>query len=209
MTVRVLPYGPGGWLAEVDAANVVGFAAAVRRRADPEIAEVVPAARTVMVRLADPNDTRARDAVASWLADIVPEPPARVGAGEAVEIPVIYDGDDLADVAAACDLSVEEVVALHAAPTYVCAFCGFAPGFAYLTGVDERLVLPRRSTPRTGVPAGSVAIASEYSAVYPSPSPGGWHLLGRTDLVLWDPSRSRPATVVPGSTVRFVVLASP
>jgi KipI family sensor histidine kinase inhibitor len=83
-------------------------------------------------------------------------------------------------------------------------FCGFAPGFAYLTGLDEALWLPRRSTPRTRVPAGSVAIASEYSAVYPGASPGGWHLLGTTSAQVWDPDRVRPALLEPGTKVRFV-----
>ena len=90
----------------------------------------------------------------------------------------MYDGEDLADVAAACGMSTDEVVRRHVAGRYTCAFCGFAPGFAYLTGLDPALHLPRRPTPRTRVPAGAVAIAAEYTAVYPSPSPGGWHLLG-------------------------------
>jgi KipI family sensor histidine kinase inhibitor len=122
----------------------------------------------------------------------------------AVEIPVVYDGEDLAEVAAACGTSTDEVVRRHLAGRYECAFCGFAPGFAYLTGLDPGLQLPRRATPRTRVPAGAVAIAAEYTAVYPSPSPGGWHLLGRTDAVLWDVSRPEPASIRPGTTVRFV-----
>ena len=100
---------------------------------------------------------------------------------------------------------VGEVAARHAAPTYTCAFCGFAPGFAYLVGLDPALHLPRRATPRTRVPAGSVAIAAEYTAVYPSASPGGWHLLGHTTLALWDPlPRTRRRCVEPGTSVRFV-----
>jgi KipI family sensor histidine kinase inhibitor len=99
---------------------------------------------------------------------------------------------------------VDDVIERHQAPTYACAFCGFAPGFAYLTGLDAALHLPRRPTPRTRVPAGSVAIAAEYSAVYPSVSPGGWHLIGRTDATLWDVERPLPAAIVPGTRVRFV-----
>lgn len=92
----------------------------------------------------------------------------------------------------------------HAAGTYRAAFCGFAPGFAYLTGLDPSLHLPRRDTPRTRVPAGSIAIAAEYTAVYPSASPGGWHLIGRTDATLFDPQRQPPALIVPGTAVHFV-----
>ncbi len=102
-------------------------------------------------------------------------------------------------------MSRQEVVERHTAPTYRCAFCGFAPGFAYLTGLDPALHLPRRPTPRTRVPAGSVAIAAEYAAVYPSASPGGWHLIGHTDATMWDATRDEPALVRPGTLVRFVI----
>ena len=92
----------------------------------------------------------------------------------------------------------------HSDATYRAAFCGFAPGFAYLTGLDPALQLPRRATPRTRVPAGSVAIAAGYSAVYPTTSPGGWHLVGHTDAVLFDADRDPPALIAPGTTVHFV-----
>jgi KipI family sensor histidine kinase inhibitor len=117
---------------------------------------------------------------------------------------VHYDGADLAEVAKETGLSEREVVRLHANARYAVAFCGFAPGYGYLTGLDPRLHLPRRNTPRTKVPAGSVAIAGEYSAVYPRESPGGWHLIGRTDLVVWDVDRDPPQLLVPGTRVRFV-----
>jgi KipI family sensor histidine kinase inhibitor len=99
--------------------------------------------------------------------------------------------------------SEDEVVALHSSAEYRVGFCGFMPGFGYLLGLPPELQLPRRSTPRTRVPAGSVAMAAEFSAVYPSASPGGWHLLGTTDLMLWDESRHVPALLVPGTRVRF------
>jgi KipI family sensor histidine kinase inhibitor len=121
-----------------------------------------------------------------------------------VEIAVRYDGDDLHAVAAETGLAPHHVVEVHASVTYTVAFCGFAPGFAYLTGLDQRLHLPRLSTPRTRVPAGSVAIAAEYAGVYPRSSPGGWRLLGRTDADLFDPDRREPALLTPGTRVRFV-----
>jgi KipI family sensor histidine kinase inhibitor len=123
--------------------------------------------------------------------------------GELVRVPVRYDGDDLAPVAAAIGATIDEVIAMHTAAEYSCAFCGFMPGFSYLVGLDPRLHLARRSTPRTRVPAGAVAIASEFTAVYPGVSPGGWHLLGATTMVMWDESLEPAATLPPGTRVRF------
>lgn len=203
MTPRVLPYGPTGWLVEVGAADVVGYAAAVRGAGEPGIAEVVPAARTVLVRLAD-SGQRAR--IGDWLATLAAEPIGEARVDDVVEIRVVYDGPDLEAVAGASGLSVDDVVDRHRAGRYVCAFCGFAPGFGYLTGLDPALHLPRRPTPRTRVPGGSVAIAAEYAAVYPSSSPGGWHLIGTTDAVLWHPSRAEPSLIRPGAAVRFVAV---
>jgi KipI family sensor histidine kinase inhibitor len=117
---------------------------------------------------------------------------------------VRYDGDDLADVAVAAGLSVADVIALHSGAEYRVAFCGFMPGFSYLVGLHPRLQLPRRATPRTRVPAGSVAIADAFTGVYPRQSPGGWHLLGYTDLTMWDDRRTPAATLPPGAVVRFV-----
>jgi 5-oxoprolinase (ATP-hydrolysing) subunit B len=124
-----------------------------------------------------------------------------------VVIPVVYDGEDLADVAAEAGLSVAEVVGRHSAGAYVSAFCGFAPGFAYLAGSDPALHVSRRSSPRTRIPPGSVAIAGEYTAVYPSASPGGWRLLGRTDVPVWDVERDPPNLLPPGTRVRFAAVA--
>ncbi len=106
-------------------------------------------------------------------------------------------------VAEATGLAVDEVIDRHVIGEYSVAFCGFSPGFAYMTGLDPVLHLDRRDTPRTRVPAGSVAIAADYTSVYPSPSPGGWHLLGRTDAALWDTERPEPALLAPGTTVRL------
>jgi KipI family sensor histidine kinase inhibitor len=125
-------------------------------------------------------------------------------------IPVAYDGADLADVAAACALSVVEVVRLHAGAEYVVAFLGFARGFPYLAGLPAELHLPRRDTPRPRVPAGSVAIAFDQCGVYPTASPGGWHLLGTTTAQLFDPADDPPTALAPGDLVRFVdVTGSP
>ncbi|MFB2582045.1 allophanate hydrolase subunit 1 [Herbiconiux sp. P15] len=124
--------------------------------------------------------------------------------GTTIEIRVRYDGPDLEEVARLTGLAVDEVIAAHTRSTWSAAFIGFAPGFAYLTGDDRRLDVPRRSTPRPTVPAGSVALAAGYCGIYPRESPGGWHLIGTTDAVLWDASREQPALLAPGTEVRFV-----
>ena len=183
------PGGPAAW-----SRGLRAFAAA----RSIQVIDVVPAAATVLVRCA--SSTACRE-LAERLAEVEPR---AAGTGAAtVVIPVRYDGADLAAVANAAGLTVAEVVAAHCGTTYEVAFCGFAPGFGYLAGLPEHLHLPRRTTPRTRVPAGAVAIAAGYTAVYPGPSPGGWHLLGTTDLVLFDPLRSPPALLAPGTRVRF------
>lgn len=124
--------------------------------------------------------------------------------GPLVELDTVYDGEDLAEVARLTGLgSAEAVAAVHSGTEWTAAFCGFAPGFAYLTGGDPRLEVPRRAEPRTRVPAGAVALAGPYSAAYPGPSPGGWQLIGRTGAPLWDLDRETPALIVPGTRVRF------
>lgn len=172
--------------------------------APPGVVDVVPAARTVLVRCATPADVPAARA---WLRAAVRRasttgPTTRVG--ELVEIPVRYDGPDLDDVARWAGLSVEEVVARHHGREYEAAFGGFAPGFTYLSGVDPAIAAPRLATPRTRVPAGSVALAGGLTAVYPGESPGGWRLLGSTDVQMFDVDRDPPALVAPGARVRFV-----
>jgi KipI family sensor histidine kinase inhibitor len=117
---------------------------------------------------------------------------------------VQYDGPDLAEVAKLTGLSVDGVIAAHTGTEWKVAFGGFAPGFAYLTGGDPRLEVPRRSEPRTAVPSGSVALAGEFSAIYPRSSPGGWQLIGRTDIAVFNPDREPPALLHAGAVVRFV-----
>jgi len=197
--VRVLPYGPRAVLAEYGSlADVMAAAAALRRMAPADVVDIVPAASTILV-------TTAGDVADA--AQLLMSLDAVAGATDAsaatIVVPVRYDGVDLDDVARRVGLTVDDVVTTHAAVTYTVAFCGFMPGFSYLVGLDPRLHLPRRETPRTKVPRGAVAIASEYSAVYPDPSPGGWHLLGTTDAVMWDEAREVPARLPPGARVRF------
>jgi KipI family sensor histidine kinase inhibitor len=171
------------------------YAALRPLKAAGRLVEVVPAARTVLVE-GDPLPD-----LAALLAGVVAgaEP-----AGPLVELPVAYDGPDLAAVAELTGLPAAEVARRHAAAEYTVAFCGFAPGFGYLTGLPAELRVPRRDTPRTAVPAGAVGLAGEFTGVYPRRSPGGWQLLGRTDAVLWDADRDPPALLAPGTRVRFV-----
>jgi KipI family sensor histidine kinase inhibitor len=124
-------------------------------------------------------------------------------AAPSVTLAVHYNGPDLDYVAQQCGLTSQEVVTLHSGAKYVVEFCGFSPGFAYLTGLPSILHLPRRATPRPRVPRGAVAIAAQYSAVYPRESPGGWHLLGVTDHELWNMACDQPATLTPGTIVSF------
>lgn len=194
--MKLLPYGPQAVLAEFDTLAEVMTAASSWRDAQIHgVIDIVPAARTVLV-----VHNGALDA-----ADLVaPEGELHPGAGsKLVTLDVSYDGEDLREVARVCGLTAQAVVELHSGVEYTVAFCGFMPGFAYLVGLPPALQLPRRSTPRTRIPAGSVAIAAEFSGVYPRQSPGGWHLLGRTQAVLWDESHTPPALLAPGTRVRF------
>jgi KipI family sensor histidine kinase inhibitor len=173
----------------------------------------VPAYASLLVpfepdRLAD-SDARAR--LAAIVARVGRMPLPQDLAEDVVEIPVRYggqDGPDLDEVAEELSLRPAEVVAIHVAVTYRVFLLGFAPGFAYLGTVSPRLALPRRATPRSQVPPGSVAIAGAQTAVYPFAMPGGWHLLGRTDVRLWDATADRPSRLVPGDRVRFVAVAN-
>lgn len=184
---------------ELEAAPAI-VGESVRRLGLAGVVDIVPAAETLLVTV-DHHD--ALEGVVASLRTLEHGEHPDSGGG-VVEIPVVYDGDDLVDVARRIGVSVDEVIGRHAGATYQVAFCGFAPGFAYLAGLPAELHLARRATPRPRVPAGSVAIAAGFSAVYPTSSPGGWHLLGRTDTVLFDVDRDPPARLTPGTTVRFV-----
>lgn len=170
--------------------------------ADPVdgIEDMVPAARTLMVRFR-PSRLSAEE-LAGEIA--TRDLSARVATSDKlVEIPVSYHGEDLADVAELTGLSVEEVIRRHTESTFTVAFCGFAPGFGYLVGGDPALHVPRRSSPRTKIPAGAVALAGAFSGVYPQASPGGWQIIGTTPEKMWDLSRDPPALFQPGYRVRF------
>ncbi|WP_435771979.1 5-oxoprolinase subunit B family protein [Nocardioides sp. SYSU DS0651] len=206
--MRLLPYGDRGLLVEVaDAAEVLGCTDALR--ADPEVrglvADVVPGARTVLlVAGAGVPTGRLRAVVTARLGSgrgrARPEQP---DGGRVIVVPVRYDGPDLGEVARLTGLSEPDVVAAHTGTPWRVAFGGFAPGFAYLAGGDPRLQVPRRDAPRQSVPPGSVGLAGEFSGVYPRASPGGWQLIGRTELALWDLRRDPPALLAAGSVVRF------
>ncbi|WP_199921634.1 5-oxoprolinase subunit B family protein [Intrasporangium calvum] len=208
--VRLLPMGDAAILVETDDIDaVLAIDAALAPFAEAgegvwaEVDDLVPAARTLLVVARPTTDLAALDrAVRAAAAG------ARLGQapgeGRVIEIQVRYDGPDLADVAALTGLSPEAVVAAHTATRWRVGFGGFAPGFAYLVGGDPRLEVSRRPDPRTSVPAGSVGLAGKFSGIYPRASPGGWQLIGTTDVVLWDADREPPALLTPGSMVRFV-----
>ena len=131
-------------------------------------------------------------------------PPVAPSAQAPVEIPVTYDGPDLDEVCAHIGLTRDELIALHTGTTLTAAFCGFAPGFAYLAGLPARLHVARRPTPRTQVASGAVGLAGEFTGIYPRASPGGWQIIGHTVLALWDETRDPPNLLAPGTRVRFV-----
>jgi KipI family sensor histidine kinase inhibitor len=166
----------------------------------PGVVERIPGARTVLVRF-DPLRVSATD-LASALAATEVGSGELPGAGEAV-VPVHYDGEDLDEAASLLGVSTDELVHRHLAADWRVAFSGFAPGFGYVVSGDPLFDVPRRSSPRTRVPAGSVALAGQFTGVYPRESPGGWQLIGRTDAVMWDIDRDPPALLAPGATVRF------
>ena len=190
------PYGPRAWLIE-DITDPIAWAAGLERIDQAGVLATVPAKETVLVLCA----RELHGEVGRVLNQVTPVL-HRENVQEVI-IDVVYDGDDLSAVAEYAGLSTEAVVERHVAARYSVEFCGFSPGFAYLGGLDPALRIPRRATPRTRVPAGSVAIAADYSCIYPSPSPGGWHLLGRTTADVWNVGRSEPALLMPGTTVRF------
>ncbi|WP_310961819.1 5-oxoprolinase subunit PxpB [Nocardioides terrisoli] len=200
--MRILPSGTTALLLEVDELDeVLGLFAALTADPPPGVVDVVPAARTLLV-VTDPAVTTLTE-VAERVRRTEPRPGA-LRAGDLVEIPVTYDGEDLEDIARLLGCDVTEVVRRHTDVEWTVAFCGFVPGFGYLTSKDWPDQVPRRSSPRTSVPAGSVGLAGEFSGVYPRASPGGWQLLGRTDLEMFDPTRDPAAVLRPGALIRFV-----
>lgn len=203
----LLRFGTG-----IDAATNARVHAAVRTLRDanlPGVTDIAPAYASLLVRFDPlaPGSDEVREAVAAALQhdrkhagrDATPDV-------QYADIPVCYGGEhgaDLATVAGRVGLSPDEVIARHAGGAYTVAMLGFAPGFAYLLGLDPTLHVPRRANPRTRVPAGSIAIGGAQTGIYPRELPGGWNLIGRTPLVLFDPARERPCLLAPGDRVRF------
>lgn len=199
--MRLRTAGALGVLAEVDDLQTVHRLRSALLTADlAGVVDVVPGGRTVLVLTSSRTEAAA---VRAALPDLVLPLPEQVRSRR-VEVPVVYDGQDLTAVAELTGLSADEVVRRHVAGDYVVAFLGFAPGFPYLVGLDPALNVPRRSTPRTRVPAGSVGLAGAQTGIYPQALPGGWQLIGRTDVVLFDADRDPPALLAPGDRVRFV-----
>ncbi len=211
--IRLEALAEGAWLWRfgdtIDAAvNARVHEAAARLRAHLPHVECVPAYASLLLRVDHAEweahggpltAERLRAAIeAAWRKDAS----THVGARE-VTVPVWYAGMDLPDIAAHARLSTDEVIARHSAPTYRVAMLGFAPGFPYLLGLDPALAMPRRSQPRISVPAGSIAIGGLQTGIYPQPLPGGWHVLGRTPLRLFDLDADPPSRLLPGDHVRF------
>jgi KipI family sensor histidine kinase inhibitor len=207
--VNIRVYGDHALLLEFDNTDeVLAWTAAIRAGAPPGVLDIVPASRTVLIKLEDARyqaPTRQRLArlhVAAAWGDA--SAPADVRAD--VQIEVVYDGPDLDEVARLTGLTADQVIAAHTGTPWRVGFGGFAPGFAYLVGGEGRLEVPRRAEPRTKVPAGSVGLAGEFSGVYPRESPGGWQLIGRTSNdqpALWDVNREQPALLTPDMWVQF------
>jgi KipI family sensor histidine kinase inhibitor len=198
----VLDYGDQALLLQFDStADVLAWSAALRDAAIAGVLDIVPAARTVLLKL---DGTGRQGAVRRRLRTLQVTPDAvATASAEPTVIDVVYDGADLAEVAEHTGLTTAQVVDAHTASRWQVGFCGFAPGFAYLVGGDPRLAVPRRSEPRSSVPAGAVGLAGEFTGIYPRRSPGGWQLIGHTDAVLWDIDRPDPALLTPGMWVQF------
>ncbi|WGL53926.1 allophanate hydrolase subunit 1 [Nocardioides sp. BP30] len=197
MRVPLRPYGKRAALADVEsamqAAALADWARAAVRAGRLEVEDIVPAARTVLF---DGVDLRGLDELlAGW------EPRSAAMTGALVEVPVRFDGPDLADVAERWGVAADEAVGRLTSVELTSAFCGFAPGFAYLAGLPEELAVPRLTSPRERVAPGSVGLAGSWCGIYPSASPGGWRIVGHTDAVLWDVDREPPALLAPGTRV--------
>lgn len=205
-TMRFLPVNRNALMVELaDLDDTLALLASLQRTPVHGVEELVPAAQTILVyfRASATSAAQVVNEIASRKLD------AQVQRSDVlVEIPVHYNGEDLADVAQILGVSEQEVIRRHTGSEYTVAFTGFAPGFGYLSGGDPIFNVPRRSSPRTKVPAGSVALAGTFSAVYPQASPGGWQLIGVTETPMWDLSRELPALLQPGYRVKFVDAAT-
>jgi inhibitor of KinA len=204
--VRVHPLGDSALLAELgtrlDTAlntRAIALAAALKKRRD--VRQAVPAHGTVTVQF-DP-DQITLDALAAAIRRLATKRPPVEEPGRLHRIPVVYDGPDLQATAEQLGLSTEKLIELHGKPIYRVFVVGFVPGWAYMGPLPEELMIPRRSVPRTLVPAGSVAIAGQETGIYPLDSPGGWHLIGRTSIRLFLPDSDPPSLFRAGDRVKF------
>ena len=200
--MRLLPSGTTALLVELDDLDeVLGLYAALQDKMPDGVVDVVPAARTLLV-VTDPEVT----SLSSVVHAIERTEPRqdRLDSSELLEIPVTYDGEDLDEAARLLGCDAAELVRRHTAEHWTVAFCGFMPGFGYLVSKGWLAQVPRRSSPRKKVPSGSVALAGEFSGVYPRESPGGWQLIGRSKLTMFDPSRDPAALLRPGGLVKFI-----
>lgn len=201
--MRILDMGDRALLAEFDGLDTtLAHYRGLASNRHPDVTDLVPAARTILVRF---SGTRP-DRIAAWVRATAPVAAEEMSRIDPVEIAVRYDGPDLAEVAALTGLGVDGVVAAHTDRTWTVAFVGFSPGFGYLVGGETGLHVPRRSSPRTSVPVGAVGLAGEFSGIYPRSSPGGWQLIGTATEPMWNVDRDPPALLQPGAEVRFVAV---
>ena len=198
--LSVRPVGTAAVLAELSGLHdVMALQALLLEEPLPGQVDVLAAAETVMVKADSPAAARRMSGLLLDM-DLTVRPHAE---GKLVQIDTVYDGEDLAEVGRLTGLGTDGVIAAHSGQVWTVAFAGFAPGFGYMVGENQLLDVPRRDSPRTAVPAGSVALAGNYSAVYPRKSPGGWQLIGRTAARMWDLGREQPALAAPGDRVKF------
>lgn len=205
LVAEVLDYGDHALLLDFDnTADVMAWTAALREAALPGVVDVVPASRTVRVKLDGHRHQRlVRQRLCTMRVAPDAGPAAQQDGRVDVVIDVVYDGADLTEVAERSGLSTAQVINAHTSTPWRVEMGGFAPGFAYLVGGDPRLQVPVRAEERASVPAGSVALAGEFSGIYPRRSPSRWQLIGHTAAVLWDVDRPNPALLTPGMWVRF------
>ena len=206
--MRTLPAGRSALLVDCDRPADVSawYLALVERRSVGllDADEIVPGAQSVLLDgVADPRRVAADITNMRVSSDASVDSDPR----STVEVPTFYDGPDLDDIARLWDTDRAGVIAVHTSIEFQVAFCGFAPGFAYLAGLPERYHVPRRSAPRQRVAAGTVALAGEFGGIYPTASPGGWQCVGRTELRLFDLAVNPPALLTPGTRVRFMPVA--
>ena len=206
LALRMLPMGEHALLAETSSLEeVLTPPARLAASTPPGVSDIVPAARTVLVQL-DPRVltlTAARAWIESAASGEASRTPQHADVARDHELDISYDGPDIAEVAHLLDMSREGLISRHLAARWTVAFTGFAPGFGYLVSGDWHFDVPRRESPRTSVPAGSVGLAGQFSGAYPRQTPGGWQLIGTTTAPLFEPLATDPALLAPGDTVRF------